>query len=271
MAWSVVQHANNSVAGGSATTISVTLPNPVGAGNLVVVFCGCFGATNTATTLSVSDDKGNTYTQKNPIAFANTYPVASFFAENVTNGPKTFTMNQAAGAGSGYPMIQVTEFAPPGAGSAVTFDQANTASTTTQQASVGATTTANNELVWAAFASSPNFSGTIATDAGTGFSGIDVYGGFWFVEWQTQTSAGAVTATANQNAAGNCSCLIMDVLAWCWRVHRHAAGDSAWRCHGSRIGDRKGAVAGARGAKSVRARDRRQCDQAGGSWRSDSG
>jgi trimeric autotransporter adhesin len=209
MAWSVVQHANNSVAGGSATTISVTLTNPVASGNLVVIFCGCFGATNTATTLSASDDKGNTYTQKNPIAFANGYPVASFFAENVTNGPKTFTMNQAAGAGGGYPMIQVTEFAPPGAGSAVTFDQANTASTTTQQASVGATTTANNELVWAAFASSPNFSGTIATDEGTGFAGIDDYGGFWLVEWQTKASTGAVSATANQSAAGNCSCLIM--------------------------------------------------------------
>jgi hypothetical protein len=117
-------------------------------------------------------------------------------------------MNQSDGAG-GYPMIQVTEFAPPGAGSAVTFDQTNTASTTTQQASVSATTTANNELVWAAFASTPNFSSSVTADAGTGFTGIDYFDGFWLVEWQTQASAGAVSAAANQNAAGNCSCVIM--------------------------------------------------------------
>src|SRR6185312_3488206 len=148
MTISHVQSGTNQVAG-AATSITVTLGSAVGSGNCVV---GAVTRNDNEAVVTITDDKGNTYTNLDQVHDASTgYYVTSFVLGNIINGPVTITAT--FGGSEGFRTIAVDEYSGvsvvsnPNDGHAGQLQAAP--GTGTDAVTSGAfTTTANGNLIW---------------------------------------------------------------------------------------------------------------------------
>jgi hypothetical protein len=177
------------LSGNPFTSYPVSLPSAVTSGSTVLV-TALIAATGSIT---VADDKGNTYTQIGTNAGLAGVIFSYFYAVNVTNAPKTFTMTTSSGT---YPGILVAEVAniaavSPLDGHADQY-QATPGTGTDALTSGSFTTTANGDFIYGVCA----FGNTIK--GGTGFNELQ---GQIVSEWQIQTTAGAIASTFTQAVA----------------------------------------------------------------------
>jgi hypothetical protein len=142
--------------GNTATSVAVTFPAKVTSGNAVAVFVSYFAGSGP--TLTVADDKGNTYSvgaaQFNGTLFAVT---ACYYLLNARNAPSTITVTSAQ---SSYMIVYISEI-----GGAAAFDGASVNSSPAAAAfsafdSGQILTAAAGDLLWSASAG-----------AGAGWSG----------------------------------------------------------------------------------------------------
>jgi len=118
MTWARVE--GNKFSGGSTarTSVSVTLGAAVTSGNMVRGSV-TWGDATVGHLTSVTDDKGNAYNIVDKIADATEPAVfASFWLNNITNGPKTITANFSVSVG--FDGIEASEFSGNDASTAVT-------------------------------------------------------------------------------------------------------------------------------------------------------
>jgi hypothetical protein len=187
----------------STPTAAVTLASPVASGDAVIVtFCGTSAGANT---MSVTDDKSNTYTVQYqfgafPDSAASNYACAVAYALNVTNAPQTITAT--ANVGLSFLTIVADEFSGVKASGAVdgSAGQAvNNPGTGTDAVTSGSlTTAANGDLIYS-FGVSINSSGF---SNGTGFTARQSVTATFYTQSLIQASAGAVAGTftaANAN------------------------------------------------------------------------
>lgn len=175
----------------------VTLAAPVGNGNMLCVMVGWLSSTSTFT---VTDDKGNTYTQVNRVTGGG-YGWASFYCLNITNAPTVITGNNSIFDTFG--MTLVDEFS--GVLSAAALDGSNmtnnvTGTNTTDGVTSGNyTTTANGNLLYGA---TVNLNGAGTLVKGTGFSQCQISGVDFNSEYRVQASAGLTASTFTGTTSG---------------------------------------------------------------------
>lgn len=122
------------------SSISVTLGNPVGLGNTIIIYFGLNNVTGT-----ISDDKGNVYTYlpiDNAAGPGGTFRVQTAYCINITNGPTTFTLTTSKPAM--YEAMTVDEFS--GVASFDTSTTQNGGVTTFPTGNI--TTSGPNELLY---------------------------------------------------------------------------------------------------------------------------
>lgn len=137
MAISLVQSKVVVVNGSDSTTL--TFNSTPASGNLIVVAFSTFGATTTA---SVSDNKGNTYTQaRRRDISANNEGVWLYYSPNVTSSA-TFTVTVNPGGASADITLVIAEFS--GADTASPLDQSNDGGGDSTTPSSGSVTTAQD-------------------------------------------------------------------------------------------------------------------------------
>lgn len=192
---------------GSALTASasVTLTNPVGAGNMVVISLGAVGLLSTDT-VTFTDNLSNTYTVTFATPIVNTtagYGVAAAYLSNIPSGPITFTatisnartfLSVVADEWSGITPTSPLDVA--GAGQAQ-----NAAGTGTDAITSGSITTVTNGDLIYGFSVSINSFGLFV---GTGFTLHQNVASTFYTEGLLQTTAGLVAATfTSGNATDN--------------------------------------------------------------------
>lgn len=186
----------------------LTLPSAVPSGGLV---CGCITWDDaSAATLSLTDDKNNTYNFKTKLDNGNLSQFCQFFwLGNITNGPSTLTATWSANLGfnlfAADVFTGIAALTDPSDGYSV---NSTVASSVTQQTS-NITTTINGDLIYAAFimeesggggAASPETTPVAFTTAESlPFTGNPVP---IFTEYAIQSSAGAINATCTIPSAG---------------------------------------------------------------------
>jgi len=147
----LVQHVQGAKtrADASASKIDVSLPNPAGGGNALIVSVKA----NTSSALSVSDDKSNTYLAGPSITDPATGQTgALFYALNVAAGTVKITVSFGAGGGTSATAI-VSEFF--NVATAAAADGSSSAVSATPVNAGSITTTADRDLIYyAAFSSS---------------------------------------------------------------------------------------------------------------------
>jgi|SRR5215470_8202848 len=215
MAISHVQGLHNANAG-SGTSIAQT-GSVVGNGNAVLVFVSWDNGSSP--TVTVDDDKGNTYTSLdgNISDGVNNEGGQTFVRGNITNGPSTITAHFSVGSGSRviiwdeYSGVQAAT--NPTDGHTTNFQNPAPA-TTDGIVSTNITTTQGNDLIWGA-TSLNTASGTITQ--GTGFTPrvTDTTTGcaFCMTEDEIQSSAGAVQTTFTTNTSQQTYCFVVALKA----------------------------------------------------------
>jgi Domain of unknown function (DUF1929)/IPT/TIG domain/Glyoxal oxidase N-terminus len=170
----------------SLTTVSATFSAAQSAGNLNVVAIGWGDTTSLVST--VTDSRGNTYTQAGGTTTGSGLRQAIYFAKNIAAGSNTVTVkfNQAAV----YPDIRILEYSGLDTSNPLDVTAAG-AGTGTTATSAAASTTAANELIFGAGSNGDGFSG-----AGTGFTlrMINYYGNL--AEDKTVSSTGSYSVSA---------------------------------------------------------------------------
>lgn len=207
MAAAYVQSKNARPAGAdSATTVAVTFDNPVATNGLVV---GCVtNRLSDSATVSVSDDKSNTYTVGTAVS-QNDMTVTPFYLENIDNGPTVITVTFSTS--TAFRSVIVHEAS--GVATSSALDQATgqaqaAPGTGTDAVSSGSvTTTTNGQYIFGATAVTNSFPASQQFTAGTGYTEreettADSAGVNMASEDQIQTSAGSIAATFTQ-ASGN--------------------------------------------------------------------
>lgn len=193
MAWAYVQggiHQNGST---NTATTAVTLGAAVGSGNLVCVTIGYAGTSSD--TLTVADNKGNTYTAADKLTNTSGYAWFTFYCAGITNGPTTITATDQAGAVS-FSTIIVDEFSGGGSGAILdghAIASYDASSTPTDAVSSGSfTTTTNGDLIYGTVV---NINSTGAPTAGTGFNIAQSDVATFSTDYKTQATAGSTAAT----------------------------------------------------------------------------
>lgn len=197
MSWTLVQTASYTTPNTATATPSATFGSNVTSGNLVV---GVLAFFDTHTLTSITDNLSNTYTQFQTIDdAADGVKTVGFFAINITNAPNKVTATVNA---SDFVMLNIAEFhnsVGPSAGTDPNSTGAGTNSASGTAASSGNITTAvNGDLVVGycmdgQSATAPTV-GSGYTTAGTSSGSSAVFG--QLLEFQVQTTAGAIAATA---------------------------------------------------------------------------
>lgn len=206
MTITLVQHVSageSSPGDGSATSRSVTFTNPVGSGNFIVAGVGTF---INPSTFSLTDDKGNTYTNPKGTVdlLANSYGSATFYCLNIGNAPQTLTVTVDNVTSFTYWRLYAAEFSPGAVATKIVFDQIvsqheNPNNTTTATAP-SLTPTGNNALVLAFLCDSQFATKT----AGNGFNLIDSQtNDFIGTEYQVQGGLAPATATMTRGGSGS--------------------------------------------------------------------
>jgi hypothetical protein len=178
---------------GTATSGSVTFTNNVATGNALLVYVG---SSNASPTLTITDSRGNSYTQVTGSPFIPTtqslWASYSFFLSNNITGGASFAVNLSTASASmelAACEVSLQAFTS-------LLDQAASVSNSTNSvASPSVTTGSNGELI---LGIGTNAAGGALT-VGSGFSSnlvIAPANTNTLIESKTQTSAGAVTATA---------------------------------------------------------------------------
>ncbi len=185
----------------SSTTVAVTLTNPIGAGNMVCVSIGWAGV---QAFTGVTDDKGNTYTVADVQSVAGNYSWATAYCLNITNGARTITATISST--TGFASILVDEFSGVAASAAIDGHQIQAqvslapGTDAVASALIGATfplASVNGDLV---YGSTVNTNGAGNESAGTGFTQAQHIPGAFLTEYQVQSTAGYIRATATPTA-----------------------------------------------------------------------
>jgi hypothetical protein len=156
------------------------------AGNLNLVVVGWNDTTSTVS--SVSDSRGNTYTQAGTTVTGTGLRQAIYYARNIAGGSNTVTVgfNQAAA----FVDVRILEYS--GLDTTSPLDvTAGAAGTSSSPNSGAATTTAANELIFGAGITSGGFTG-----AGTGFSSRIITADGDIAEDKVVSSTGSNSAAA---------------------------------------------------------------------------
>lgn len=188
----------------NSSTCTVTLASPVASGNSILVVFGCAIWGNAVT---VTDDKGNTYTA-GPIAGDNVsdYTWCAFYCLNVTNAPKTITAT-IDGRSAYYNSIFATEFSNLASFDVSAFNANQTGVDTTNGiTSTTATTTANGDLVWGACV---NLWGNSTLTKNSAFTQDQVSGQDFNIEYFLQETAGSIAATWTGTTADHFASIMM--------------------------------------------------------------
>jgi hypothetical protein len=177
----------------SASSVAVSFASAQTAVDLNVVAVG-WGDT-TSSVSSVTDSRGNTYTQAVGPTRTTGLSQSIYYAKNIASGSNTVTVtfNQA----TAYPDVRILEYS--GLDTSAPLDVTAAAVGTGTSANSGsATTTSANELIFGAGSTT----GTAFTGAGAGFTAriINTYGNL--AEDKMVTSTGKYSATA-PNSSGN--------------------------------------------------------------------
>jgi hypothetical protein len=175
--------------GAAHTTYSITLASAIVSGNGVL---GCVGYVGTLT--SVTDDKSNTYTLGSTLTTGGSYSTTAFYALGLTNAPITFTANFSGGGGT-YTLISADEFSGIASFDVQAGQTQLNPSGTDSVSSGSATTAVNGELIYGfIFATQTGAASTHGT--GFAYTAAQASDALHYPEFLTQSSAGAVSATA---------------------------------------------------------------------------
>jgi hypothetical protein len=198
--------SKSSAAAATSTTIAATFSATVGSGNLV---CGLVVWGSDTITVTVSDDKSNSYTVVRTVTDTGNKRAASFYAKNLTNAPVTVTatfsstvpdrsiiIHEASGIDTTAPLDQETgqlEFLAPNpsptSGSVTT--------TTSGQYIFGATALTNRALPVPLISAGAGYTEREETgDAGGTIGNSDS-------ETQIQSAAGSIAAIFSATNAGS--------------------------------------------------------------------
>ena len=219
-----VQSASISTDGTAATTVAVTFPGNVTAGNLIALFVAFNNVANIID--SVTDSLGNTYTLVDTALNFASDSHASYYAKNITGGACTVTVTFTASVG--YRSLTVHEVS--GLDTTAPLDQhaINTQVApdigTDAVTSGSVTTTTNGQYIFGACHVNNTGAG-LTVDPGTGFTGREsIDGGADSAplesEDQIQPTAGSIAATFTLGANNNTTTCIMTFKA--------ASGATAW-------------------------------------------
>lgn len=186
--------------GTSGTSQALTLTNPVGAGNAVVIF----GGAELGNTLTITDDKGNTWPAAVRVVSdtPNDFTAASFLLGNISNGPKTFTVHSSGPSAFGC-AIWVAEI-----GGALAASNPIDGENGQLQNSVGtgagaitsgsfSPTTAALVIGWTTVTDA-----SIAISSFTGFTALDNIATVGLDEWLVLGAAGSTAAQFTAGTAG---------------------------------------------------------------------
>lgn len=174
----------------TATTVPLTLGAAVPSGNACMVVVSYSGS---AATVTVTDDKTNTYTQVDQLFFsALGFTTTSFYILNVTNGPTTITGTIPSNA---FGALQIDCYSNIATTAALDVhaiaNQTNPGTGANAITSGSVTTTAAGELVYGFTLDGSS----LGVSVGTGFTGHQAIASTYFSEGLVQGSAGATAAT----------------------------------------------------------------------------
>ena len=178
----------------ASASVPVTYPLAQTAGNLNIVAVGWNDTTSTVS--SVSDSRGNVYTQAGTMTTGTALRQAIYYAKNIAAGSNTVTVvfNQAAV----YVDVRILEYS--GLDTTSPLDVTAGAAGSSASANSGAaTTTSGNELIFGAGMTVTHYTG-----AGTGFtSRIITSPDGDIAEEQVGSSAGSYSASAPLASSSN--------------------------------------------------------------------
>lgn len=194
--------------GGNGSNIVLTFP-AAPSGSLVV---GAVQRAHTGSITaigSITDDKGNTYNIADDTdQTTDGQTQATFWLNNVTNGPSTITVTFPGGAGVvTFRRMLIDVFSGVDTSGTPTDGhtaQQNAGSTSTNAQTSGSITTAvNGDLIWTAFSDSEGAGATWS--AGTGFTildnGTSADNDPMGSAWQVQSTAGSIAGTFTENVS----------------------------------------------------------------------
>lgn len=190
----------------SATSIAVTLPSLVQSGSTVVGFVTCTATSASLPTITVTDDKGNTYAQKSTVYDSvGGQRSVSFILGNITNTPRTLTAT--FGSATTFVAIFADEYSGVAAQSdptdAFTAQLVSSPGTSADGISSGnITTTQASEIVWGATLNSGTTTGASAGTGETLRITNSQLGVFGYTEDKIKSVAGAVASTFTNTTTG---------------------------------------------------------------------
>ena len=178
---------------GSGAIMSVSFSSVVGEDNLVV---GIISFDDSSGSVSkIYDDKSNSYTLVDFEATSGDQRTQSFYADNITNGPKTITVEFTAAVA--WRRLTINEFAGYDTLEANASQEQLSVGTGTDAISSGSDTTTSNGCLIIGMTSNPNVA-TVTVNAGTNFTMVQSHtdsAGENFSEFLIQGTAGSVAAT----------------------------------------------------------------------------
>jgi hypothetical protein len=199
--WVPVQRRLFPVTGGNVTSISLTFPNPVTPGDIVV---GGYGAVGTL--VSIADNLGGNYTA-DVLTSSNSHSIW-WTGAPLSTTPQTFTITQAAAAVMAGTIV---EFAPPPGKSSVSVDGGGavvsayfTTPNITTLSSPTITTVIPNDLVYSWISSGTS----IQDNPINGFNSLDQWGVKNSDSYSIQATPGS--AVASWNFAGSQSVIVFE-------------------------------------------------------------
>jgi hypothetical protein len=203
VAFSRIQTGSQDNGASSVTTIAVTLGATVSSGSAVFVVCGW--AQDATKTVTVTDDKSNTYTAVDKVSNgAAIVPLCTFYCLNVTNAPKTITATMSAAQTFGFMIVD--EFSGVATSAALTahnMQQQAAPGTGTDAITSGSITATSGNLLWGGAITLTN--GNISI--GTGFTLSGSLGTTVKTEWLTQGANTAATFTDSGTGSSICGCM----------------------------------------------------------------
>lgn len=200
-----VQQVIGSRNAAATPTVSATFSSPVAAGDGVLGFVTYDTGTGEAVS-SVKDDKGNSYTVvKNINDTSFNQANATFYGQNLTNGPVTVTVTFSVNQPGSSAQVSLDEFAGIAAlDVTAAADQASPGTGANGISSGNATTTVNGDLLYGTTTQATTAGGFPVYSAGTSFTLANNTNGSsssigMGSEYQVQANAGAVAATFTQS------------------------------------------------------------------------
>lgn len=197
----------------SSTTVAVTLPSTVGSGHALFVSVGTASATDTI--VSITDDKGNTYTvadQTHNTIGAYTWVTA--YIINVANAPQTITATW--GSSNPFSAIMVDEASGIATSSAIDghssqkFGDPTPVGTGANAVTSGSiTTTVNGDIIY----SSTVDCTSLGLVNGTGFTAIQSVASTFYSQSLIQSSAGSIAGTLTAVDGTSSDRIITSVVA----------------------------------------------------------